>query len=74
MANECVIKPETPEEIYIKEETTQEIETAIENLTEAQQRRLKLYYFDGMGYSQLARLEGVTDGSISGSINLLSSI
>ncbi|WP_278246160.1 sigma factor-like helix-turn-helix DNA-binding protein [Ruminiclostridium cellobioparum] len=50
------------------------METAIENLTEAQQRRLKLYYFDGMRYSQIARLEGVTDGSISGSINLLSSI
>lgn len=68
IANECVIKPETPEEIYIREETGAMILAAIGELTEAQQRRLKLYYFDGMRYSQIARMEGVTDGSISGSI------
>lgn len=66
--NECVTKPETPEEAYIKNETEEMLTAALNTLTEAQQRRLKLYYFDGMRYSQIARMEGVTDGSISGSI------
>lgn len=68
IANECVTKPETPEEVYIKKETEEMLTAAITTLTEAQQRRLKLYYFDGMRYSQIARMEGVTGGSISGSI------
>ncbi|RCX21338.1 RNA polymerase sigma factor (sigma-70 family) [Fontibacillus phaseoli] len=68
IANECVIKPETPEEAYIKKEAEEMLTAALNTLTEAQQRRLKLYYFEGMRYSQIARLEGVTDGSISGSI------
>ncbi|MBE6905345.1 MAG: sigma-70 family RNA polymerase sigma factor [Ruminococcaceae bacterium] len=66
--NECVVKPETPEEIYIREETEKILLSAIGKLTEAQQRRLMLHFFDGMRYSQIARMEGVTDGSISGSI------
>lgn len=66
--NECVIKPETPEEIYIREEMEETLIAAIGKLTEAQRRRLKLYYYDGMRYSQIARMEGVTNGSISYSI------
>ncbi|MFT3983646.1 MAG: sigma factor-like helix-turn-helix DNA-binding protein [Lachnospiraceae bacterium] len=56
------------EDIFI--EITEEMLTAALNntLNEIQQRRLKLYYFDGMRYSQIARMKGVTDGSISGSI------
>jgi len=33
---------------------------AIGKLTEVQQRRLRLYYFDGLNYSQIARLEGIS--------------
>lgn len=66
--NECVVKPETPEEICIREETEEMLSAAIGELTEAQQRRLKLHFFEGMRYSQIARMEGVTDGSISNSI------
>lgn len=68
IANECVIKQETPEEAYIKKEIEKILTAALNTLTEAQQRRLKLYYFDGMRYSQISRMEGVTDGSISSSI------
>ncbi|WP_020073538.1 RNA polymerase sigma factor [Faecalispora sporosphaeroides] len=64
IANECVTKPETPEEIYIKEETTQEIEDAIENLTEAQKRRLRQRYFEGMKIKQIADMEGVNHSTI----------
>lgn len=66
--NECVVKPETPEEIYIRKETEEMLSAAINKLTEAQQRRLKLHFFEEMRYSQIARMEGVTDGSISNSI------
>lgn len=66
--NECVDKPETPEEAYIREETEKMLSEAMGELTEAQRRRLKLHFFEGMRYSQIARMEGVTDGSISNSI------
>ena len=66
--NECIIKPETPEEIGIREETEEILSITIGELTEAQQRRLKLHFFDGIRYRQIARMEGVTDGSISNSI------
>lgn len=69
ITNECVIKPETPEEIYIKEETTQEIEAAIENLTEAQKRRLRQRYFDGMKIKQIADMEGVNHSTICYSLH-----
>ncbi|MFT3985357.1 MAG: sigma-70 family RNA polymerase sigma factor [Lachnospiraceae bacterium] len=64
IANECVIKQETPEEAYIKEETTQEIQAAIENLTEAQKRRLRQRYFEGMKIKQIADMEGVNHSTI----------
>ena len=37
---------------------------AISKLTEVQQRRLRLYYFKGMTYSQIARLEGVSHSTV----------
>lgn len=66
--NEYVDKPETPEEICVREETEKMLSAAIGELSEVQQRRLKLHFFEGMRYSQIARMEGVTDGSISNSI------
>ena len=43
---------------------------AIGKLTEVQQRRLRLYYFEGMTYSQIARLEGVSHRAVIYSIEL----
>ena len=42
---------------------------AIGKLTEVQQRRLRLYYFGGLTYSQIARLEGKNYRSVIDSIN-----
>lgn len=66
--NECVVKPETPEEICVREETEAILSAAISELTEAQRRRLKLHFFKGMRYSQIARMEGVSNGSVAQSI------
>lgn len=41
---------------------------AVGKLTEVQRRRLCLYYFDGLSYRQIARLEGVTHRAVIGTI------
>ena len=41
---------------------------AIGKLTGVQRRRLSLYYFDGLSYRQIARLEGVTHRTVIGTI------
>lgn len=41
---------------------------AISKLTEVQQRRLRLYFFEGLTYSQIARIEGVYYRSVIDSI------
>lgn len=41
---------------------------AIGKLTEIQQRRLRLYYFKGLSYRQIARLEGVTHRTVISTI------
>ncbi len=66
--NDCVIKPETPEEIYIKEEATRELFAAIGQLTKIQQRRLIAYYFEGMNFRKIAEMEGVNHGSVTQSV------
>jgi len=43
---------------------------AIGKLTEVQQRRLRLYYFEGMTYSQIARIEGISHRAVIYSIEL----
>lgn len=62
--NECVVKPETPEEIYIGKETTRELFAAIGKLTKIQQRRLFAYYFEGLTSRQIAEMEGVSHRSV----------
>jgi RNA polymerase sigma factor (sigma-70 family) len=41
---------------------------AIGKLTQVQQRRVRLYFFEGLSYSQIARLEGVNYRSVIDSI------
>ena len=41
---------------------------AISKLTEVQQRRLRLYYFGGLNYTQIGQLEGVSHRAIMYSI------
>ena len=45
------------------------LEQAIKHLNENQKRRIKLYYFQGLTYREIAEFEGVSDMSIRESIN-----
>ena len=45
-----------------------ELHKAISKLTKIQQRRLRLYYFDGLSYSQIARMENVSHRAVMYSI------
>lgn len=44
------------------------LHNAIGKLTEVQRRRLSLYYFEGLTYSQIAKLEGVSHRAVIYSI------
>ncbi|OCN00855.1 hypothetical protein A7X67_08955 [Clostridium sp. W14A] len=46
-------------DLLIKMERDAKLHEAISKLTEAQRRRLRLHFFEGHSYSQIARLEGV---------------
>lgn len=45
-----------------------QLHKAIGKLTEVQRRRLSLYYFEGLTYSQIAKLEGVSHRAVIYSI------
>lgn len=49
-------------------ESNARLHKAIGKLTEVQRRRLSLYYFEGLTYSQIAKLEGVSHRAVIYSI------
>lgn len=51
-----------------RKERDARLHAAIGQLTEVQERRLCLYYFDDLSYSQIARMEGVTHKAVIRSI------
>ena len=57
-------------DLYEKIERDARLYEAIDKLTEAQKRRLRLYYFRGLKYREIAELEGVNLASIGQSIRL----
>lgn len=68
MENTVLHHSPSPEEIYIGEETSRKLFSAIGNLTEVQRRRLSLYYFEGLPFRRIAKMEGVSNGSVVQSI------
>lgn len=53
----------------MKKLQTEELHKAINRLPKIQQRRIMLYYFEGMTYEQIARQEGCTKMPIKRSID-----
>jgi len=57
-------------DLYEKIERDARLYEAIDKLTETQKRRLRLYYFRGLKYREIAELEGVNPATIGQSIRL----
>lgn len=63
------LKPDSVEEIVVKKLQTEELHKAINRLPKIQQRRIMLYFFEGMTYEQIARQEGCTKMPVKRSID-----
>ena len=59
----CVVDDEGQEVIHEK------LERALASLTREQERRIRLYYFEGFGGDEIAKMENVTNQAVFKSIN-----
>ena len=57
-----------PADLLEKKEREQQLHEAMECLTPTQQRRLELLFFTSLSYSQIAKLEGVSDKRVAESV------
>ena len=58
----------SPEEIYERKMSNQELYAAINSLPEKQAKRIYAYFFLGMSKTEIAKIEGVDPNSVRGSI------
>lgn len=61
-------KAESVEDTVLRNIEYEQLHQAISMLTETQQRRLKLYYFQGLTDKQIAEIEGCSISAVGGSI------
>lgn len=59
---------QTPEQVYCRKETLEEIMTALTCCTEVQRERFLLYALDGLSYSEIGRLCGCSKYAVRDSI------
>lgn len=59
----------SPEEIYERKLSNQDLYAAINSLPEKQAKRISAHYLQDMSVTQIARIEGVNRSQISRSIN-----
>ncbi len=62
-------KAESVEETVLRSIEYEQLHRAISKLSETQRRRLVLYYFEGLTYEQIARIEGCTIMPVKRSID-----
>ena len=58
-----------PSEVYEKEEFRKTILAIIDELTEQQRSAVMLYYFDELSVSQIAGIQGVSEGTVKSRLN-----
>ncbi len=58
----------TPEELYERKLTTEQLHAAIGNLPDKQAKRIYAHYFMGMSKTAIAKAEHVTEGTVRESI------
>ena len=63
-------KAESVEDTVLRNIEYEQLHQAISMLTETQQRRLKLYYFQGLTYKQIAEIEGCSASAVASSISV----
>lgn len=68
MQNSLLGAYEDTADLLDRMESAARLHKAIDKLTEVQRRRLRLYYFEGLTYSRIAKLEGVSHRAIIYSI------
>ncbi len=68
LANSLLPAYEDTADLLERMEREARLHDAIGKLTEIQQRRLSLYYFGGLSYSQIAKQEGVNHRTVIGTI------
>lgn len=66
--NDIILLVLSPEEIYERKMSNQELYAAINSLPEKQAKRIYAYFFLGMSKVEIAKIEGVDPNSIRGSI------
>jgi len=59
---------ENVEELFERTAQEKQLYKAIKTLTDTQRRRVFSYFFHGLSYREIGRMEGVSDKSISESI------
>lgn len=64
-----ISKPVSVEEEVESKIEYEELKNAIDQLSDIQKRRIKMYYFEDMTLEQIATIEGATHQAISKSIN-----
>lgn len=62
-------EPESLDEIVFRRLQVERLHTAISQLPEIQRRRVSLYYFDGLTYEQIAKMEGCTKMAVKKSVD-----
>ena len=65
---EIILLVLSPEEIYERKMSNQELYAAINSLPEKQVKRIYAYFFLGMSKTQIAKIEGIDPNSVRGSI------
>lgn len=63
------IQQESLEEVVMRELETQNLQTAMQELTDVQKERLQLYFFEGKTYREIAEKQKVSDYSVRESIS-----
>lgn len=63
-------KAESVEDTVLRNIEYEQLHQTISMLTETQQRRLKLYYFQGLTYKQIAEIEGCSASAVASSISV----
>ena len=68
LSRRALVPPLTTEEVIAQEEAASALNTAIEELPEAQRRRFVLFFEIGLTYEQIAKIEGCKRQPVTRSI------